>query len=63
MYICLCNGMTDAQISAAVAAGASRPKEVYCACGGRAQCGNCTATILTMIRAGGDSAASAAPAA
>jgi bacterioferritin-associated ferredoxin len=52
--------MTDTQISAAVAAGASRPKEVYCACGGRAQCGNCTATILTMIRAGGGTAPTAA---
>lgn len=53
MYICLCNGLTDTQINALVAAGARRPKEVYCACGGRAQCGNCTATILAMIRAGG----------
>lgn len=53
MYICLCNGLTDTQIAAVVAAGATRPKEVYCACGGRAQCGNCTATILSIIRSGG----------
>lgn len=63
MYICLCNGMTDAQIRDAVAAGANRPKEVYCACGGHAQCGNCTATILTMIRAGGEKAVPGRPAA
>lgn len=50
MYICLCNGLTDTQIVQVVAAGANRPKEVYCACGGRAQCGNCTATILSIIR-------------
>jgi len=42
--------LTDTQIVQIVAAGASRPKEVYCACGGRAQCGNCTATILSIIR-------------
>ncbi len=50
MYICLCNGLTDAHIQQAVAAGATRPKDVYCACGHSAQCGNCTRTILGMIR-------------
>lgn len=55
MYICLCNGLTDSQIAAAVAAGAKRPKEVYCACGGAAQCGTCTATILSIIRSGPES--------
>ena len=50
MYVCLCNGLTDAQIAAAIAGGARRPKEVYCACGSRAECGGCTATILGMIR-------------
>ena len=52
MYICSCNGLTDAQIKHVIAAGASRPKEVYCACGGQAQCGNCTRTILSLIREG-----------
>ncbi|MBX6372876.1 MAG: (2Fe-2S)-binding protein [Acetobacteraceae bacterium] len=50
MYICLCNGLTDTQVAAAVAAGARRPKAVYEACGGRAQCGGCTRTILAAIR-------------
>lgn len=52
MYVCLCNGLTDSQIAAAVAAGAKRPKDVYCACGSQAQCGTCTATILSIIRSG-----------
>ncbi len=52
VYICLCNGLTDQQILAAIAAGASRPKEVYCACGREAQCGNCTRTILGLLREG-----------
>jgi bacterioferritin-associated ferredoxin len=53
VYICLCNGLTDTQIAAAVAAGADRPKAVYAACGGRAQCGGCTRTILATIRESG----------
>jgi len=50
MYVCLCNGLTDQQIQWAVAAGATRPKDVYCACACRAQCGGCTRTILSLIR-------------
>lgn len=50
MIICLCNVLTDAQLADAIAKGARRPKDVYCACGGTAQCGGCTRTILSMIR-------------
>ncbi|MGG5807774.1 (2Fe-2S)-binding protein [Falsiroseomonas sp. CW058] len=53
MYICNCNALTDKQISAAVAGGADRPREVYAACGCKAQCGCCTGTILAMVREGG----------
>jgi bacterioferritin-associated ferredoxin len=56
MYICNCNALTDKQIAAVVAAGADRPHDVYAACGCRAQCGGCTATILSMVRAGACSA-------
>ncbi|WP_439599068.1 (2Fe-2S)-binding protein [Falsiroseomonas sp.] len=48
----MCNALTDKQIAAVVAAGADRPHDVYAACGCRAQCGGCTGTILTMVRAG-----------
>jgi bacterioferritin-associated ferredoxin len=50
MYICLCNALTEAQIEGAVADGACRPREVYAACGCRAQCGGCTRTILGIVR-------------
>ncbi|MEN0076572.1 (2Fe-2S)-binding protein [Roseicella sp. DB1501] len=50
MIVCLCNALSDAQLADAIAKGARRPKDVYCACGGTAQCGTCTKTILTMIR-------------
>ena len=50
MIVCLCNALTDAQLSEAVAQGASRPRDVYAACDCKAQCGTCTRTILGMIR-------------
>jgi bacterioferritin-associated ferredoxin len=50
MIVCLCNALTEAQLSDAVARGAKRPKEVYEACACKAQCGNCTRTILCMIK-------------
>ena len=50
MVVCLCNAMTDGDVRAAVAAGAVRPKEVYACCGGRAQCGCCTATVVQILR-------------
>ncbi len=52
MYVCNCNALTDRQIAAAIAGGADRPQEVYASCGCKAQCGCCTATILSMVRAG-----------
>lgn len=57
MVVCMCNAMTDKDIRAAIAGGAARPKDVYCACGKSAQCGCCTSMILSMIR---DEAAKAA---
>lgn len=51
MYVCICNGLSDTRIQAAIAAGASRTHDVYAACECRAQCGSCTGTILCMLRA------------
>ena len=51
MYVCLCNGLSDTPIKAAIAPGPSRTHDVYAACGCRAQCGCCTATILGLLRA------------
>jgi bacterioferritin-associated ferredoxin len=52
MYVCLCNALSDAQVDRAVRDGARRPRDVYAACGCRAQCGGCTKTILGAIRNG-----------
>ena len=58
MYVCLCNALTDRQVRQAVADGASRPREVYGACGCRAQCSSCARAVLAAIR---DAAAALAP--
>ncbi len=50
MIVCLCNGITDTAVREAMANGACRPREVYDCCGGRALCGGCTRTIVSMIR-------------
>ena len=50
MIVCLCNALSEGDVRQAIAAGASRPKDVYCACGKAAQCGCCTATILSILR-------------
>ena len=52
MVVCHCNRLTDAQIAAAIAAGASRPAEVYASCGCCAQCGCCCQTIVGILRTG-----------
>lgn len=60
MIICSCNVLSDGQLSTAIAQGAHRPREVYAACGCKAECGNCTRTILTLIREARSSVAEAA---
>jgi len=60
MYVCLCNALTDTQLCDAVARGSCRPREVYAACGCKAQCGICTRAILAMIREGAAAASAAA---
>ena len=52
MIICSCNVQSDGQLSDAIAQGADRPRDVYAACGCKAECGCCTATILAMARDG-----------
>ena len=49
MYICLCNALTDSKVRAAALAGATRPSEVYRACGCAAQCGTCSSTVRRIV--------------
>jgi bacterioferritin-associated ferredoxin len=51
VYICLCNALTDKTVKqAVVAVNSERPREVYTACGCRAQCGRCVKTVLQLLR-------------
>lgn len=52
MYVCLCNAITDRQVSRAAEAGATRPREVFAACGCNAQCAACTREMLSLLRQG-----------
>lgn len=51
MVLCLCNGLSDRQVTQCIRGGATRPRDIYAACGGRAQCGTCTRLLLSLIRA------------
>jgi bacterioferritin-associated ferredoxin len=50
MILCLCNALSDKQVTEAVEKGASKPRDVYAHCACKAQCGTCTRMILSMIR-------------
>ncbi len=49
MYVCLCNGLTDGQVRDAASSGASRPSEVYRACGCAVDCGACSPTLRRIV--------------
>lgn len=49
MYVCLCVGVTNHVVSAAVAAGATTCNQVAEACGAGTECGRCRRTIRTII--------------
>jgi bacterioferritin-associated ferredoxin len=49
MFVCLCNLLTDSHVRAAAEAGASRPSQVYEACGCSPQCGCCGPTLRQLV--------------
>lgn len=50
MYVCLCKGITDTQIRAAVQDGASSMREVNRTLGVASQCGKCGITARDIVR-------------
>lgn len=55
VYVCLCNALTDRQVKQASAdAGTTRPRDIYAACGCRAQCGQCVRALLDLLRGDAD---------
>ena len=49
MYVCLCHGVTGAEVCDAVARGAQTSKHVAMACGAGSDCGRCKRTIRAII--------------
>jgi bacterioferritin-associated ferredoxin len=58
MFVCLCAGVTNQAVAAAVEAGASTSREVAEACGAGAECGRCRRTVRAIIDARRDAGAS-----
>lgn len=50
MYVCLCKGITDTQIRAAVQDGASSLREVNRTLGVASQCGKCGLMARDIVR-------------
>ncbi|MCB1629452.1 MAG: (2Fe-2S)-binding protein [Xanthomonadales bacterium] len=51
MYVCLCNGVTEAMIQQAAAAGVSSLSDLTAQTGCAAGCGSCAEEALTILRA------------
>jgi len=49
MYVCLCHGVTGAEVCDAVARGAQTSKHIAMACGAGSDCGRCKRTIRAII--------------
>ena len=49
MYVCVCNGVTDAEVNEAIDGGAKTRLDVTHACGAGGDCGSCHRTIDEML--------------
>ncbi|MBA9007995.1 MULTISPECIES: (2Fe-2S)-binding protein [Thermomonospora] len=49
MYVCICNGVTEEDVLASLAAGAGTTREVKAACGWKPGCGVCTRRLCGMV--------------
>lgn len=49
MYVCLCKGITDRQIKAAIDDGANSLKQLRKALGVASQCGKCSAITCELL--------------
>ncbi len=50
MIVCLCQGVSETKVRAAIDAGAQTRREVTAACRAGAGCGGCHPTIRNLIR-------------
>lgn len=50
MYLCNCNGIRQRDAQAAIAAGASKPADIFRHCQGAPQCAKCVCDMRCMIQ-------------
>lgn len=50
MVVCSCNRLTHKDVEAAVADGATHPRDIYAARNCKAQCGNCVKGVVCLLR-------------
>ena len=48
-YVCNCNGIRERQVRAAIAAGATRPAQIFKACDSRPQCARCVCDMRNIL--------------
>ena len=49
MYVCNCNGIRERQVRAAIAAGATRPAQIFKACDSTPRCARCVCDMRKMV--------------
>ena len=49
MYVCNCNGLRERDVRAAIAAGASRPAQIFKACDAKPECARCVCDMRQML--------------
>jgi bacterioferritin-associated ferredoxin len=54
MYVCVCNAVTDQEVTAAIREGATTVNEVTSRCSAGGDCGSCHEMIENMIEEHGD---------
>jgi len=50
VYVCNCNGIRKREVRAAIAAGASRPAEIFKACDAAPQCARCVCEMREILQ-------------
>jgi bacterioferritin-associated ferredoxin len=59
MYVCLCNGIRESDVKAAIRGGATKPEDVYHRLGCEPACFTCVSTVAEMVAGSASSALSA----
>jgi bacterioferritin-associated ferredoxin len=50
VYVCNCNGIREREARAAIAAGATKPAEIFRHCQSRPRCAKCVCDMRRMVK-------------